>query len=272
MPERSPARRRPAGDAWPRSVVFALAYFAVWAVFTVWRLVAIELPGSISSRYRERHHRRLWNATIGAWSSVIVSSARWLLDLRLEVEGAPPEGRHIVVANHQALADIVMLMHVLRPLAVKPVVLPWLATSFPTVSYTVRNAGFGVVDLADREHVLGQVVAFAKDLSPWNGSPLIYPEGRRSDDGTMHPFRRAGLQLLVRSTRLPVLPVIVDGLWEARHFREMPLYLPHSRARVRILDPIPAEAALRGIRTLPEDLEARMRRELDAMRAQPARA
>lgn len=264
-------RRLPAWDAWPRSILFAVAYFAVWAVLSVWRVFGIELPGKLSARYRRNHHYRLWNGTIGTWSSVIVFFARWLLDLRLTVEGRPPIGRHLVVANHQALADIVMLMHALRPLAVKPVVLPWLATSFPTVSYTVRNAGFGVVDLNDPEHVLEQVVAFSKELPAWNGSPLIYPEGRRSDDGSMHPFRKAGLQLLVRSTRLPVLPVVVDGLWEARHFGEMPLYLPHSRVRVRILEPIPAAEARHGLRDLPERLQALMRLELAEIRAQTTR-
>ena len=59
---------------------------------------------------------------------------------------------------------------------------------------------------------------------------------------------------------------MVDGLWEARHFREMPKFLPRSRVSIRILEPIPADEARRGLRDLPERLEARMRAELDAIR------
>jgi len=44
---------------------------------------------------------------------------------------------------------------------------------------------------------------------------LIFPEGRRTPDGTLSPFR-AGIGLLAKRLGLPVVPVRIDGLYELR--------------------------------------------------------
>ena len=46
-------------------------------------------------------------------------------------------------------------------------------------------------------------------------SVLIFPEGRRTPDGKLSPFR-AGIGLLAKRLNLPVVPVRIDGLYELR--------------------------------------------------------
>ncbi|GJQ29856.1 MAG: hypothetical protein HBSAPP03_17400 [Phycisphaerae bacterium] len=99
------------------------------------------------------------------------------------------------------------------------------------------------------------------------GAVLIFPEGSRSDDGTIRPFKR-GVALLMKKARCPVLPVAIDGAYEAWPNSRM---LPRPFGRpVRVLygTPIPeaellkdgAEAGLarieRDVRALAEQLRA----------------
>ena len=46
-------------------------------------------------------------------------------------------------------------------------------------------------------------------------SVLIFPEGTRSPDGELHPFR-PGIGLLAQQSRVPVVPVALIGLGEMR--------------------------------------------------------
>lgn len=43
---------------------------------------------------------------------------------------------------------------------------------------------------------------------------LVFPEGTRTDDGRIQPLRR-GVELLARRARVPIVPVVIDGAYEA---------------------------------------------------------
>ena len=63
-----------------------------------------------------------------------------------------------------------------------------------------------------------QGFAFAGELADEGWNVLVFPEGERSKDGTIQPFR-AGIGLLATNLRLPVVPVRIDGLWELAQAR-----------------------------------------------------
>lgn len=65
-------------------------------------------------------------------------------------------------------------------------------------------------------------------------SVLIFPEGTRSRDGKLHPFRQ-GIGLLAQESRVPVVPAALIGLGEmrakkARWFRSGKLKIHVSEA------------------------------------------
>jgi long-chain acyl-CoA synthetase len=43
-------------------------------------------------------------------------------------------------------------------------------------------------------------------------SVMIFPEGGRSQDGTLRPFR-SGIGLLAQESNVPIVPVALAGLW-----------------------------------------------------------
>ena len=69
-------------------------------------------------------------------------------------------------------------------------------------------------------------------------SPIYFPEGTRSEDGKLLPFKKAGFAALLNSTsELPVLPMVIEG---GRHiFNKKRFWVqPGSAVTVRILPPI----------------------------------
>jgi 1-acyl-sn-glycerol-3-phosphate acyltransferase len=91
-------------------------------------------------------------------------------------------------------------------------------------------------------------------------SVVIFPEGSRSEEGTIGPFKR-GAEVIVRKARCPVVPVAIDGAFEA---------WPRSRKRPRLFGqrvrilyglPIAAEKLLDPAAdgTITERLEAHVR-------------
>src|SRR6185503_322315 len=72
---------------------------------------------------------------------------------------------------------------------------------------------------------------------------FIYPEGHRSADGDLQPFRTAGLLAMLAERRVPVWLVATDGFSSGRRLVDL-LQLHHIRGITEVLgcfDP-PADA------------------------------
>ena len=54
--------------------------------------------------------------------------------------------------------------------------------------------------------------AFAGESVDRGYSVVIFPEGRRTTDGQMSPFR-AGIGILAQAVKIPVVPMRIDGLF-----------------------------------------------------------
>lgn len=91
---------------------------------------------------------------------------------------------------------------------------------------------------------------------------LIFPEGSRTTDGAMHDFKR-GVAVLVRRSSCPVMPVAIEGVFDAwpRSARWPRVF--GCRVAVRYGVPIPHDELLRDG---PDAALDRLKREIDAMR------
>jgi 1-acyl-sn-glycerol-3-phosphate acyltransferase len=148
----------------------------------------------------------------------------------------PPEGPLIYIMNHQSLLDppLVGVLVRRRPcvflarkglFAFKP--FGALIRFLCAIPLDIARGGGRALRSAIRELEAGRCV-------------LIFPEGRRTEDGRMARFR-GGVLLLSRKTNAPVVPLAIDGSWDAwnRH-RKWPRL--GAAIGMRIGEPIPAEA------------------------------
>jgi len=102
------------------------------------------------------------------------------------------------------------------------------------LQYFLVVALFNVFPLPQRSGYR-ESFAYAGASADRGYSVLVFPEGRRTPDGNLSPFR-AGVGLLAKRLNLPVVPVRIDGLYElARANRRI---VPPGAIRVSIGAPL----------------------------------
>jgi 1-acyl-sn-glycerol-3-phosphate acyltransferase len=160
---------------------------------------------------------------------------------RLRITGRdrlPRHGAAVLVANHASLIDILVLFGLFRPFK-------WVSKQeifrIPLIGWNMRLNDYVPLVRGSGDSVRRMMAHCDRLLAA--GSPvMIFPEGRRTSDGTLQPFKIGAFDLAVRHG-VPVFPVAVHGTRRAlpRHglvLRE------HVDARVDVLPPLdPADFA-----------------------------
>jgi len=124
------------------------------------------------------------------------------------LEGRWPEGLGpvIVVANHQSLLDIVLLCRM-------PHEMKWVMKEelfrIPWIGWLLRMTGDMAVRRGDAESG-GEAIARAKAYLARGQSVIIFPEGTRSRDARLLPFKSGAFRLAIEAG-VPVLPVAIWG-------------------------------------------------------------
>jgi len=176
-----------------------------------------------------------------------------------------------IVANHQSLVDILQVALMARPWTPAYVTRTRYARWVPLVSATVRLLRCPLVD--PKRDTRSSLVAIQRGARELPHGLLIFPEGHRTADGRVRPFRPGGLEAMLSARRVPVYLVVSDGGWRVARFADL-LY------RVHLID---YESEVLGPYELPEDLgevsafihsirETIVRRLDERRRARPPRA
>ena len=146
-----------------------------------------------------------------AWSRLWLATAGCTLEV-VGGELVDHNRSHIVVANHLSVLDIMVCF-----LAV-PVPIRFLAKKelfkVPILAPAMRAIGIVEVDRSARSAIHEQVNRQARDLVASGRSLIIYPEGTRSRDGELRPFKKGAFTMAVAGG-VPVLPVTIAGTYRA---------------------------------------------------------
>jgi 1-acyl-sn-glycerol-3-phosphate acyltransferase len=176
------------------------------------------------------------------------------LEMHVEVTGAEKVRgleRYAVASTHASHLDwAVLLAHFPSPL--RFIAKKELA-GVPVIGNYLRLRGV----LIDRKRGIDSrhaIAAAVNDGQPW--PILIFPEGTRSHDGAVGPFRTGGLRIIVKAG-LPLVPVCILGTFKALP-RGSRLVQTGRRLRMIICDPVRPQDFPSVEATLAE-LERRMR-------------
>lgn len=138
-----------------------------------------------------------------------------LVTWRMRIDGAHHlaglHGPVIVVANHSSHFDTPIVLRALpaklrRRLAVAAAADYFYSNKLASVAVSLSLNTFPFDRQAEKEQAMRQCQRLVTD--GW--SLLIFPEGTRSPDGTIHRFRR-GVGCLASSLRVPVVPIHLEG-------------------------------------------------------------
>jgi 1-acyl-sn-glycerol-3-phosphate acyltransferase len=149
----------------------------------------------------------------------------------------------LVVANHQALLDICQMTLMARPRVPAFVTRRRYARFVPLVSQSIRLLGSPIVD--PRRDPKGSVEAIRNGARELPHGIVIFPEGHRSQDGEVRPFRAAGVETILAERRTPVYLVLNEGVWRVRRLADL-LFRAHLiDAYSEVMGPFepPADAA-----------------------------
>ncbi len=192
--------------------------------------------------------RRPFEWTMACLQRSLVEVFR-LTGTRITVERHPevrPRTGYALVANHQSLFDIALIGGLLFTNYPKYVAKKELSRGIPSISLNLRHGGNAVIDRQDRRQAVTAIRDVAADAQARGVSIVIFPEGTRSRNGELRPFKPAGTRVMLEAAdRLPVVPVAIDGSWRLLAANLFPVPF-RTRVRIRFGKPIervPGDAA-----------------------------
>jgi long-chain acyl-CoA synthetase len=139
---------------------------------------------------------------------LVISNHVTYVDIGCVLAALPPKFRHRLATAMEA-ERLSGMRHPSR--------MGWFMRAVNRMNYFLVIALFNVFPLP-KQTGFRQSFAFTGELADNGWNVLVFPEGERSKDGSMQPFR-AGIGLLATNLRLPVVPVRIDGLWELAQAR-----------------------------------------------------
>lgn len=172
-------------------------------------------------------------------------------------EHLPARGPFVMMMNHQSMVDI-LIAWLICPLPVRFISKRAIAF-FPVIGWAMWLTGMVWLDRGDARAALRAINKAAAILA--RGRIICtFPEGTRSRDGVIAPFKK-GVFLLAIKAGVPIVPVALDGtgvLAPAKGFSPRPVNI-----RVRIGAPIATvdvqrEALMRQVRDTIIDMQVEL--------------
>ena len=145
--------------------------------------------------------------SIGAfWCRIVLALSGVRVTVR-GIENVPKDRPVTILSNHQGAYDIPVLQ------AYMPMQYRWVAKkslfSIPVIGWTMTLAGYIDIERDDAGKAYKSIEAAAEKVFSGT-SILIFPEGTRSQDGTLLPFKKGAFRLAMGSD-VDILPVAVQG-------------------------------------------------------------
>lgn len=167
---------------------------------------------------------------------------------RFRIDGDWPHqaGAFVVIANHQSHLDVLLLSGLPREMK-------WVAKEelfkLPWVGWMLRLSGDIEVRRGDRDsgdRAMDKAAAYLRR----GMNVMLFPEGSRSRDATLQPFKTGAFRLAIEAG-VPILPIVVRGT--AAGLPKGGRNLGPCDGRATILEPIPTTD-----RPAPDELRDRV--------------
>ena len=154
-----------------------------------------------------RFDNRLYYGAVALFFRVIV----WATFLHIKIEGKEniPNEPGIIIANHQSALDIPMLGSLVGTM---PHIWLFLKkyTKYPIFGFVARRMNV-VVDSSGLRKLVGSIEKAGRLIQGQHRHVLLFPEGGRHIDGSVHRFFY-GFAILAQESKRPVIPVIMFNL------------------------------------------------------------
>ncbi|MEI7661149.1 MAG: lysophospholipid acyltransferase family protein [Bacteroidota bacterium] len=167
------------------------------------------------------------------WSDIIIGiNPYW----KITVEGrnkADPSAIYVMVSNHQSGADILVLFKLHRHFK-------WVAKKglflIPFIGWNMALCGYIPIERSRGRSKLQMMDKAAESIRDGN-SVMLFPEGTRSPDGNLQPYKTGAFRLALE-THTPILPIVLKETHLAIKKGGLLIH-KNDRIKLIVLDPIP---------------------------------
>ncbi len=175
----------------------------------IWSCIVIDtliLGSLVIITYLFDRSGRAGHGVARLWAKVIV----WVSGVKVKIEGLEHvrgEGPYLFMSNHQGAYDIFALEGHL------PFHFKWLAKkelfSIPVLGWAMAAAGYISIDREGTRKTVEAMNEAARKIQK-GMSVVVFPEGSRSPDGSIQPFKKGGFSLAIKS-KVPIIPISITG-------------------------------------------------------------
>ncbi len=205
--------------------LFLIPFAFLWSFLCGW--LAFLGATFISQRFASQRIGSFWARTIGYLTPMFVS--------REGLERIDPTQTYVVVCNHASQYDILLVYGWLG------IDLRWVMKQelrkLPGIGPACEKVGHIIVDRSDPEGAKRTINEALARIGNGVGI-LFFPEGTRSLDGRLRPFKKGAFRVAVDQD-LPVLPLTLLGTRDILRSRSM--FITPGRAKIIIHPPLRAE-------------------------------
>jgi len=169
---------------------------------------------------------KIWAKIVRYWAKSIL----WIVNIPYTMIGLDkldPNQQYVFASNHESAFDIPLTLAGI-PWHVVPVAKKELK-KIPFLSWAMLAAGHIFIDRSNHKKALQSMGKIKNSLKKNPRSILIFPEGTRSLDGKMKPFKKGGIILAI-DTGLPIVPIACCGTFDvlikgSKNFNPNPIEL-----------------------------------------------
>jgi len=166
--------------------------------------------------------RKLWGYSAHKKSvdilNILIIKSLLILGTRISFRGfdkLPKDRPIILISNHQSMIDIPPIIWGFRRHHPKFIAKIELGKGIPSISYNLRHGGSVLIDRNKWRQAVREIEKLGRYIENNNYTVSIFPEGTRTKDGKMKPFKSAGVYALLKGApSAVVVPLVIEGSYE----------------------------------------------------------
>jgi 1-acyl-sn-glycerol-3-phosphate acyltransferase len=178
------------------TIIKVIILFPITLALSVWALMTV--PFDRTGKY--------FRFSPWFWSKSIL----WIFGIKLQVKGCEnidPAKPYVFVSNHASMFDIPTVVMALNGNV--NIVFKKELTRVPIWGWALRYGHFIMIDRSNARDAMDSIERASKSIRSGN-SVILFPEGTRTSDGKLQPFKRGAFSLAVKAG-VPVVPLIING-------------------------------------------------------------
>jgi 1-acyl-sn-glycerol-3-phosphate acyltransferase len=166
---------------------------------------------------------------------------------------------YVLISNHQSLADIIVLYGLFKHFK-------WVSKEeifdVPVVGWNMYLNQYVKIKRGNLKSIK-EMLQTCKDWINKGSSVMMFPEGTRSPDGQIHPFRDGAFRIACE-TGVPLIPIVTDGTHSI--LQKGSKLLHRGDIRVKVLPPIDPKDFDNSSAKMRDAVHALMVKTLEEMR------